>query len=79
MSYRRIRMDDLFEALEMMIEDLQNDFEESFKEFENFGNEARPLMYGFTMTMDHAGEPVIKTLVIKRSRVVLENPFTNNL
>ena len=61
MSYRRIRMDDLFEALEMMIEDLQNDFEESFKEFENFGNEARPLMYGFTMTMDHAGEPVIKT------------------
>ena len=74
MSYRRIRMDDLFEALEMMIEDLQNDFEESFKEFENFGNEARPLMYGFTMTMDHAGEPVIKTFGDKEIKSGFREP-----
>ncbi len=58
---RRIGKLDVLEALEKMIESLQNDFEQSFNEFGKFGNESKPLMYGFLMDMDPNGEPIIKT------------------
>jgi len=62
MTVRRIRMDDIFEAMERMIEDLQNDVEQSFKELENYSSfESRPLMYGFTMSIGPDGEPVVRT------------------
>jgi HSP20 family protein len=74
MTIRRIDMDDLFEALERMIEDLQNDFEQSFKGFENFNNESKPLVYGFTMTVDPNGEPVIKTFGDKEIKTGFREP-----
>ena len=62
MTVRRIRIDDIFEAMERMIEDLQNDVEQSFKELQNYsGFESRPLMYGFTMSIGPDGEPVVRT------------------
>ncbi|MEM2760309.1 MAG: archaeal heat shock protein Hsp20 [Nitrososphaerales archaeon] len=61
MDSRKFGIDDVFEAMEKMIEDLQEDLERSFKELRNFSHEARPLMYGFTMSVGPDGEPVIKT------------------
>lgn len=73
MTIRRIGVDDLFEALERMIEELQDDVEQSFKEFENFSG-ARPLMYGFTMTLGPDGEPVIKTFGDKGIKTGFREP-----
>jgi HSP20 family protein len=70
---RRIGVDDLFEALEKMIQDLQNDVEQSFKDFENL-RESKPLMYGFTMTIDPDGEPVIKTFGDKEIKTGFREP-----
>jgi len=70
---RRIGIDDLFEALEKMIQDLQNDVEQSFKDFENL-RESKPLMYGFTMTIGPDGEPVIKTFGDKEIRTGFREP-----
>ncbi|MFQ5940536.1 MAG: Hsp20/alpha crystallin family protein [Nitrososphaerales archaeon] len=74
MSARRMGVEDLFEALERMIEDLQNDVEQSFKEFENFNNESKSLMYGFTMTIGPTGEPVIKTFGDKEIKTGFREP-----
>lgn len=71
---RRIGLDDLFEALEKMIEDMQNDVERSFKEFENLRNESKSLMYGFTMAIGPDGEPVIKTFGDKEIRTGFREP-----
>ncbi|MFQ5969975.1 MAG: Hsp20/alpha crystallin family protein [Nitrososphaerales archaeon] len=62
MNGRKIRIDNIFEAIERMIEDLQNDVEHSFKELQNNSIlESRPLMYGFTMSIGPDGEPVVRT------------------
>jgi len=59
---RKIGVDDIFEAMEKMIEELQNDVEQSFKELGDFGDfKSRPLIYGFTMSIGPDGEPVVKT------------------
>lgn len=74
MHSRRFGMDDVFDAIERMIEDLQKDMEQSFKELENFGAESRPLMYGFTMSIDSNGEPVIKTFGDKEIKTGFREP-----
>ena len=62
MLSRRIDANDIFEAMEKMIEELQNDFELSFKEIQNYDHfETRPLIYGFTMSVGPDGEPVVRT------------------
>jgi len=38
-----------------MIEDLQNDVEQSFRKFGSLGSESKPLMYGFIMTIGPMG------------------------
>jgi len=70
---RRIGIDDLFEALEKMIEDMQNDVEQSFNDFENF-HESKSLMYGFTMAIGPDGEPVIKTFGDKEIKTGFREP-----
>jgi HSP20 family protein len=59
---RRIGVDDIFEAMEKMIEELQNDIEHSFKELQNVDDfESRPLIYGFSMSLGPDGKPVVRT------------------
>jgi HSP20 family protein len=58
---RRFGTDDVFDAIERMIEDLQKDMERSFKELQSFDEQSKPLIYGFTMSIGPDGEPVIKT------------------
>lgn len=72
---RRFDIDDIFEAMEKMIEDLQNDVEKSFKELENLKNDPRSLVYGFTMSIGPDGEPVIKTFGDKEIRSGCREPI----
>ncbi len=51
MTSRRIGVDDIFEAMEKMIEELQNVDD----------LESRPLIYGFSMSLGPDGEPVVRT------------------
>ena len=75
MTSKRIGMDDIFEAMEKMIEELQNDVEQSFKELQNFGDfESRPLIYGFTMSLGPDGEPVVRTFGDKEIKTGCREP-----
>ncbi len=75
MTFKRIGMDDIFEAMEKMIEELQNDVGQSFKELQNFGElESRPLIYGFTMSIGADGEPVVRTFGDKEIKTGCREP-----
>ncbi len=75
MASKRIGMDDIFEAVEKMIEELQNDAEQSFKEWQDFDElEARPLIYGFTMSIGADGEPVVRTFGDKEIKTGCREP-----
>jgi len=68
-------VDDIFEAMEKMIEELQNDVEQSFKELQNVGELAsRPLIYGFTMSIGADGEPVVRTFGDKEIKTGCREP-----
>jgi len=71
----RIGADDIFGAMEKMIEELQNDVEESFKELQNlnkFGS--KPLVYGFSISIGPDGEPVVRTFGDKEIKTGCREP-----
>ena len=71
----RIGADDIFEAMEKMIEELQNDVEQSFKELQDMSNfGSKPLMYGFTISIGSDGEPVVRTFGDKEIKTGCREP-----
>jgi HSP20 family protein len=74
MSRGRFGVDDIFEALERMLDDLQKDVEQSFSDFENLSNKSKPLMYGFTLTVGPDGQPVVKTFGDREIRTGFRQP-----
>lgn len=71
----RIGAEDIFEAMEKMIEELQNDVEESFKELQDlnkFGS--KPLVYGFSISIGPDGEPVVRTFGDKEIKTGCREP-----
>lgn len=74
MAGKRIGVDDIFEAMEKMIEELENDVEQSFMELQNNDLRSRPLIYGFTMSIGPDGEPVVKTFGDKEIKTGCREP-----
>lgn len=58
-----------------MIEELQNDFERSLREIQNFDAESKPLIYGFSMSIGPDGEPVVRTFGDKEIRTGCREPI----